>query len=381
MPLELFYGIMISWIILLIIKRLKLKIGLLENVLWLLVATAFIIDYFDVFSMPADWLIYASGVGFLITLVLFSPGDVLMKDRHLKKNQKLNSENKQLIVRSESLRKRFIAMIELLKDGLAFKSDDGMMFANDSLMTMIGFNNNEFSQIDYEAKIHPDDLTMYQNTLRKLTKKKATYEITYRFKKDQKYIWLKEHGTLIHYEDRTMIINLVKSVDVRQYPETEVDILNRLKIDHEMLEHLQSLNRMRKEYYLVFIELSNIPAINRKYGRDIGDLMMGEFLNKMRFNFVKEDQSYFRLSGIRFAMVVKDERKYEILERALKHGGEALNFAMNFGGIEETIFPSFGIQKITVFDEPIDELIERTMKALDIALSDNTHENYFIMGK
>ncbi len=378
---ELYFAIMIAWLLLLVVKRIKLKIGALETLLWVLVGAGFALDYLSVFTMTAEWLVYSALIGLAITMFLFSPGDIFMKNRHLKKNQVLQNENKQLLITSESLRKRFIAMIELLKDGLAFKSDDGMMFANDPLLKIAGFDKNEFAQIDYEARIHPDDLTMYQNTLRKLTKKKSMYDITYRIKKANHYVWIKESGSLIHYEDRTMIISLVKSIDVKHYPETEVDMLNRLRIDHEILEYLQSLNRQRSPYYLVFFELTNIPAINRKYGRDIGDLMMGEFLNKMRFNFVKEDQSYFRLSGIRFAMVVKDDRKYEILERALKHGGEALNFSMRFGGIEETVFPSFGIQKISVFDEPIDEMIERTMKALDIALNDTTHENYFVIGK
>ncbi len=381
MPIEPFFIIMVIWFVLLVVKRVVLKSGAFESLLWFIVAGVYGLNYGVDYNLDTQFILYGSVIGLLITVFFFSPLDVLKKDRHLVKYQDLKDHQKQLVIRSESLRKRFIAMIDLLKDGLAFKSDDGMMFATDFLLEMIGFEDNEFSQIDYEARIHPEDLSMYQNTLRKLTKKNASYEISYRFKRYNIYVWIKESGTLIHYEDRTMILCIVKSIDVKRYPETEVELLNRLRIDHEMLEHLQSLNRMRKPYYLVFIELTNIPAINRKYGRDIGDLMMGEFLNKMRFNFVKEDQSYFRLSGIRFAMVIKDDRKYEILERALKHGGDSLNFAMNFGGIKETIYPSFGVQKITMFDEPIDEILERTTKALDIALDQNTHENYFVIGK
>ena len=377
----LLYGLSSLWVLLVLFKRLRLKEGWIDTLLIVGVLITISLHFFSsVFTLPIEPYFLVS-VGFLYTLIFVNPLDFFNRDRYLTKFQDIKKEHQALLLRSESLRKRFIALIDLLKDGLAFKSDDGMMFATENLCNMIGFSKNEFALEEFEARIHPDDLSLYKNTLKKLTKRSEGYEISYRFKKFSQYIWLKEIGSLVYYEDRTMIISMVKSIDVRQYPETAVDVLNSLKIDQEMLETLQSLNRQRKSYYLVVIELSNIPSINKKYGRDIGDLMMGDFLNKMRFNFVKEDQAYFRISGIRFAMVIQDPRKYEILERALKHGGDALNFSMQFGGIKETLFPYFGIQKITMFDEPINELIERTIKALEIALDDHSQENYFVMGK
>ncbi|MFU8786042.1 MAG: diguanylate cyclase domain-containing protein, partial [Candidatus Izemoplasmataceae bacterium] len=189
----------------------------------------------------------------------------------------------------------------------------------------------------------------------------------------------KENGMMIEYEDRMMIISMNKAIDVKLYPDSEVEVLNQLRIDYEFYEYLQSLNRLKVPYRLVFFELSNIPRINKKYGRDIGDLLMGEFINKIRFNFVKDEKSLFRLSGIRFAMVMKDDRKYDMLERALKHGGDLLNFEMVFGNVKQSVFPYFGIQKISIFDEPIDEMVDRTHKALDIALSDDHQENFFII--
>ena len=377
----LLYGLSSLWVLLVFFKRLRLKEGWIDTLL--VVASLIVISlhlFTSVLSLPIEPYMVVS-MGLLYTLIFVNPLDFFNRDRYLTKFQGLKKEHEALLLRSESLRKRFIALIDLLKDGLAFRSDDGMMFATENLCDMIGFSNNEFSLEEFEARIHPDDLSLYKNTLKKLTKRSEGYEISYRFKKFSQYIWLKEIGSLVYYEDRTMIISMVKTIDVRQYPETAVDVLNSLKLDQEMLETLQSLNRQRKPYYLLIIELSNIPSINQKYGRDFGDLMMGDFLNKMRFNFVKEDQAYFRISGIRFAMVIQDPRKYEILERALKHGGDALNFSMQFGGIKETLFPYFGIQKITMFDEPINELIERTIKALDIALEEHSQENYFVIGK
>jgi GGDEF domain-containing protein len=376
----------IEWIILLIlgliligVKKLVLKKGLIELSLFFAWGILYLIHTFtDLVSFDLIYLEIALYSLFAITLFFFSPSD-LTKDQSALKKDAIKKELKQLTVSYESLRKRFIAMLDLIEDGVSFRSDDGSMFGTEAFIDLIEFDRHEFSQIDYEKNIHSEDVASYTSKLKKLSKKKPTYEMTYRYQTKNGYKWIKEHGVLIHYEDRVMIISLAKSIDVKQYPSSIVEVLNALKIDHALLETLQGINRLKTPYRLVFFELVNIPKVNAKYGRDIGDLLMGEFLNKIRFNFVKDESSLFRLTGIRFAMIIKDDRKYEMLERALKHGGELLNFEMTFGNVKQSVYPYFGIQKITMFDEPIDEIVERTHKALDIALSEDNQDNYFII--
>ncbi len=368
------------WFLLVFVKRVKMKKGDVEIVLFLAVLSGFIVvDILELYQIDGEILLAALYIGFAITLLFFNVRDLRGKNQDLEKLKALKKEHKGLTTSYESLRKRFIATIDLMKDGLVFRSDDGEMFATDYFIEMIGIKTNELSQENYEKNIHPDDINGYLNTMKKLKRKQPDYEITYRFKKGNKYVWVKEKGTMIFYEDRTMVISVGHSIDIKLHPDTEVDMLNSLRFDQAFLEYLQSLNRLKNPYYLVFFELSNIPAINERYGRDIGDLMMGEFLNKLRYNFVKDEQSIFRLTGIRFAMVMKDDRKYQILDRALKHGGELLNFEMAFGNVRQSVYPYFGIQQITVFEEPLDEVVSRTNKALEIAISDDTHENYFII--
>lgn len=369
------------WFLLVITKRVVTKKGDIDVLLFFIVATAFVI--FDILELYAvDFTILSSALyfGFAMTLLFFVPRDLSKKDNSKIKIKALKKELKQLTTSSESLRKRFIAIIELQKDGVIFRSDDGNMFITEPCKNMIEATSNEFAQLDYEKQIHHDDIHGFQKLLAKLNKKHPHYETTYRYNVGNGYIWVKERGYIVYYEDRSMIISTMKSLDVKRYPETEVEMLNNLPIDHAFLEALQSLNRVKKPYHIIFFELSTIPKVNEKYGRDIGDLMMGEFLNKLRYNFVKDEQSIFRLTGIRFAMIIKDERKYNILERALSHGGELLNFEMTFGNVSQSIFPHFGIQKITMFEEPLDEIVKRTHKALDIAINDETTENYFIIG-
>jgi len=140
------------------------------------------------------------------------------------------------------------------------------------------------------------------------------------------------------------------------------------------------MNTKRKEYTLIYFQLSNIPVINERYGRDMGDLMMGEFISKLIYHFLGDAEALYRITGIRFAMVIEDQRKHGMLKRALEEGGDLVNYTMSFGGTRQSVYPYFGIHTIKVFEEPVDEIAARAEKALNIALDDKTQENYFMIG-
>ena len=367
-----------AWFFLLVLKRIRMKSGDLDTLFFVLALGGRIV-FGELQAYPvAPWILDGAAYGGLAyTLLFFSFNQLFDRDQSLVRYQALNKEHKQVLVSHESLRKRFISLIELLKEGLIFRNYDGTLFVTEPFLTMTGHTDNELTEAEYEKRVHPEDRDIVKSTLKKLNRRHPRYQMTYRYQKETSYIWLKERGMLVFYEDRKMIISLVQGIDVRMHPASEVDVLNTLKFNDAFYETLQEVNRRRQPYHLVFFELSNIPLINEQYGRDLGDLMMGEFLNKMTYHFLKDDRSLFRISGIRFAMIVRDERKYEILERALKYGGDLLNFEMHFGSVQETVFPHFGIQKITVFEEPIDEVVKRSNRALDIAKSEESPDNYF----
>ncbi len=367
------------WALWLLFKAAVFKKGFFEWVLLLACATVFsLTEWTTLLTTPLIWqILFALGV--LMSLLFFDIEDFRTRKGEENRWNRLKREIKQLETSFESLRKRFIGTIGLIKDGLAFRSDDKTMFVTDRLKDMLAFDTNDFTWSAFEQGLHEDDADVYKNTIRKLSRRSPDYDVSYRYRIGAKIVWVKEYGTLIHYHNRKMVISVCRPVDVRTYPKTPVEVLNRLKIGHDYLEKLQRLNRDKMPFHLICVELRNIPAVNERYGRDIGDLMMGEFLNKIRHHFLKDDEGVFRISGIRFALIIRDERKYSILHRALQHGGELVNFEMQFGGVKEAVYPYFGIQYVSHFDEPVDEMAARSVKALDIALSENHQENYFII--
>jgi PAS domain S-box-containing protein len=209
----------------------------------------------------------------------------------------------------------------LLREGISFREGD-QMFGSDRWIELFGFENNELTVSDFEQHMVKEDLVQYNLTLEKLSKKNPTYTIKYRIENNGRIEWIEEHGKMIIHRKKMMLVSLIKPIDIQRFPSTDVDVLNTLKNEREMREEMQQLHRKKQPYHLVLIHLTNIPIINEKYGRDIGDLMMGEYLSKLRFKFIKDNRSLFRISGIRFALLIKEKSKFDILDRALVGAGE-----------------------------------------------------------
>jgi len=374
--------VLLIWFIFVMFKKVRMKKGDFDILLLIPAITAYILFFvFELASFPYFALQLYSFIGLGFTLLSIDLKKVSNEKRLKNKHKKLQKDYENLAQRSELLRERFIHMLDLVDDGIAFRSDDETMFGTKKFIDLMKIENHEFSFETLMLKMHPDDQTSYLETLNKLGKKKPTYEAHYRIKKEGEYHWFKEKGTRLIQDKRTMYIAVVRGMDVKKYPTSNVEVLNNVPFEKAYFEYIQKLNKARSPYSIVTFELTNIPAINKKYGRDIGDLMMGEYIQKLAYHFLKDIHAVFRLSGIRFAMIVTDHRKTEMLKRVLEEGGDLITYTMTFGSVKETLFPSFGLTSVKMFDEPVDEIAERALKALDIALDDNVNEHYFIYNR
>jgi len=287
----------------------------------------------------------------------------------------LEQELEHLSTASELLRRRFISTIELINDGISFRDED-IIFGTDKYLSIIGLKENEFTVVDFRNLVHKDDLPQYDMKLEKLSKKYPTYNIKYRVKKEGKYLWISEHGKLLIINKKRSYITTVKTMDIKKYPETDVDVLNTLPDYKEMYSEMQKLNRQKNSYNLVVIQLTNIPKINEKYGRDFGDLMMGEYLSKLRYKFIKDNKSLFRINGIKFGLIIKDKAKFDLLDRALVGTGELLTLRLQFGGVTQTIYPNLGISESPYGGVNPDVVISEADEALALTLRDDFETSF-----
>jgi GGDEF domain-containing protein len=269
-----------------------------------------------------------------------------------------------------------------LNEGLIFY-DEGLsgMFVTEKSAEILSIKNSDLSFDEYINLVHPEDQAEYQVNVKRVNKKNPNYEIKYRVKRNQTYIWVVEKGKIFNHGNKEYLISSLKGMDLKLFPETMIHELDSIP-DEEKLAQVLSQSRKDKEvFYLVFIHLTNIPDINKRFGRDVGNLMIAEYIKKMRYHFARDLYSIFRVTGIEFALIIKDEQKYEVLKRALVSGGDLINLRLNIGGIQQIVYPNIGIIRHDPWlNYEINDFMALGNKALEEAIHNNKR-NYSIFGE
>ncbi len=283
---------------------------------------------------------------------------------------------------SDLLRLRYIATIGLIKEGLIFYNDDlNGLFVTDQYLETINAGKNDLSLEAYVGLIHPDDQSAYLATIRKASKKAPNYDIKYRILKDGMPIWIEERGKVFEFEKKLQVIAAVRPIDIKLFPETLIHEIDSLPTEQQLIQFLTQAMKNTEPFYLVMIQLTNIPDINSRFGRDVGNLMIAEYIKKMRYHFAKDVNSIFRVTGIQFALILKEQRKYDILYRALQSGGDLVNLMLNIGGIQQVVYPNLGIVRHEPWDTfTLNELLMISNKALNEAIH-NPKKNYSVFGE
>ena len=365
------------WLLMIALKYARLKKGVWD-IFWAGLITIFYsLVLFETvpFFLDAAWIIYLGALG---TLLFFNLGSVIKGKDDSLSFKELESKYQALVKSSEQLRTRFLGTLDVLEDGLAFIDDDGAMFLTTPALTLFNLDDPELSEATFIERLHPDDQPALKDIRAKAKKSQKKYHTKYRIQSGQKYLWVEETGLYIKVDKTPMGVVQLRGAEVRMFPKTAVDVLNYLPQESDLDAHLLRLHTEEKPYRVVAMRLSNIPGINAKYGRDVGDMMMGEFLKKMKFHFMKEDAIY-RLQGILFIMVLKDLRKADMLEKALKEDSSLLQTTVDMGGINESVYPYFGVVHVERFDAHALDVKAKAVGALKEALTEDLQDNYSIV--
>jgi GGDEF domain-containing protein len=282
---------------------------------------------------------------------------------------------------SDLLRKRFIHTIGLLNEGLVFYDDDlSGLFLSDEITDILEIDNPQLTIEEFKNHIHPEDQNAYMQSIKKVGKKLPDLLHKYRIRAGSHYTWVEEKGKLFTHKNKYYLISTLTKIDIKLYPKTSIQIVDSLPLEDELTNTLSQLRKEKKPFYLAMMHLTNVPDINKRFGRDVGNLMIAEYIKQMRYHFARENNTIFRITGIQFAVIISDEQKYANLNRALVSGGDLINVRINIGGIVQVVYPNIGIVKNDPWQTiEISEFISLSNKALEEAIR-NSKQNYSIFG-
>lgn len=284
--------------------------------------------------------------------------------------RKLKQKEREL----ESLRLKYISTIELINDGLYYIDlDENNIWISDVLLEKLGFINNTIDLKDFYSYIHEDDLKSYLGSLSSLTSRKQTFKTRYRMLINGQYVWIDDKGKRL-FEDLTsnLIVGLIDLVDTRGFLKTGNELLDNIKTEKDLHNHLKHLYDNNKRFQLALFELKNIPEINKEYGREIGNMLIGEYVKKLINSFMSESSGIFRITGLTFAVTIIDPQKMQILKKGATVNPKFLNMEINYGAVKAEIDVSLGVSSSYAGAKNSEEIY----KEAESALSFTKHKDY-----
>lgn len=288
--------------------------------------------------------------------------------------RELVNKNKDL----ESIQYKFIAALELTEEGIFFNDlDENYLWCNDVMVKDLRLGSNTISYISYKDLIHPEDLEVYTSTVRSLTPERPSYSLTYRVKINNRYEFVKESGKRIFEDENSnVVLGFVKKINAGSFEKTNMSEVDSAKSFEELLVDLTTLFSDRRVFQLVCVNLTTLPEINNRCGRNVGNMIMNEYLKKLRNNFMSDSSVLYRASGLVFYFIITDSRKMEFFKRGLVSDPKAMNLSLNYGSMHAELNVNIGVAEANIDGSTKEELISNCNTAINATLNPNYRLNY-----
>ena len=282
----------------------------------------------------------------------------------------------------EKLRERYLSTISLIDEGVIFYENNfNDVFLSDRAQELFG-GESSMSLKDHSLSVDASDRGEYLRIIEHLSKRSNQYSLKYRVIRGNQRFWVEEKGNFIDVGNKKSIIATIRPLDPTVFKETSYFDLDSLYKEEKMYPVVKDLIALHKPFTFVLFELSNIPEINEKYGFPVGSLMMNDYIKYMKSTYQKEITKMFRLSGLKFAMIIDDDSYYQDFHKSLVSNGSLIyNIKIQIAGIKDVVKPNFGVINYSS-SRQIDsrELVKLAERCLDEA-KESSRRNYSIFGE
>jgi PAS domain-containing protein len=239
----------------------------------------------------------------------------------------------------ESIRHKFIAVLELTKEGL-FSIDliRKEIWMNGSALSLFNFGNEVTPYDTFLHRLVKEDQEKREQILQRLSYEAPSYEFKYRILKESQTIWVIEKGKyLFDHQEEKIIMGTIQAIQTKHFLASNIDVLDGLKTYQDIELDLQKKKTNQQFYDILYISIHNLNHLNLKYGRDVGNMFLSEYIKQMRKTFISESGDIYRMSGSRFIILITDPRRVENLEKGLQTGTHFMDVSMQYGNIRNQL--------------------------------------------
>ncbi len=270
-------------------------------------------------------------------------GHLMIGDLH-DESSKLDAERQldNKIDELNNIKDRFGALMNVSEESIFFYNiDDSTIWCNESLKKNLDLSKNNMDREEFEALIDPEDLRSYKSIVYNLTVSNSSYEAKYRFKTAGGYTFIKERGKRIFGKNGCdEVVGTIEIVRDKHFEKTNMTALDMVNDETKLIIDLEKLIRSNVSFEVVMFKMTNLPEINEKYGRSIGNMVLAEYVKAVKKNFINDDMIY-RVTGLEFVIILTDSRKMQVLKRGFE-SGNLVSLVMPYGSLEIGVECNYG---------------------------------------
>ena len=360
----------------------KNKKNLIKLILGIIIASSlFAFMYIEVLKDYA-FIFDAYSLVYIVIIALFMIPKRITKNLTEYDYFELDNAYEDMKNEHEKLRERYLSTISLIDEGVIFYENNfNDVFLSDRAQELFG-GESSISLKDHSLSVDASDRSEYLRIIEHLSKRSNQYSLKYRVIRGNQRFWVEEKGNFIDVGNKKSIIATIRPLDPTVFKETSYFDLDSLYKEEKMYPVVKDLIALHKPFTFVLFELSNIPEINEKYGFPVGSLMMNDYIKYMKSTYQKEITKMFRLSGLKFAMIIDDDSYYQDFHKSLVSNGSLIyNIKIQIAGIKDVVKPNFGVINYSS-SRQIDsrELVKLAERCLDEA-KESSRRNYSIFGE
>lgn len=239
----------------------------------------------------------------------------------------------------ESIRHKFVAVLELTKEGLfSIDLNTQEIWMNEPASQLFQLGSETSPYETFLHRLVKEDQEKRDQIINRLSYEAPTYEFKYRILKENQTVWIVEKGKyLFDNNAEKMIMGTIKEVQTKHFIASNIDVLDALKTYHDIEVDLQKKKNNQQFFDILYISMHNLNDLNLKYGRDVGNMFLSEYIKQMRKTFISESGDIYRMSGSRFIVLITDPRRVENLEKGLQTGTHFMDVAMQYGTIRDQL--------------------------------------------
>ncbi|WP_168798489.1 EAL domain-containing protein [Herbaspirillum sp. ST 5-3] len=224
---------------------------------------------------------------------------------------------------------RFIATFNQAAVGLAHASIDGRWArANQKLLQITGYSEEELLKLTVFEITHPDDLETSRTLIRRtLAGELQNYSCQKRYRrKGGNYVWVTVSVSLVFDSDGApgYFIAAVEDISLRKRMEQELQfsayhdaltaLPNRALLQDRLSQAIADARSAQRHVAVMMIDLDRFKNINDSLGHDVGDQVIVECGRRLNLNTRRGD-TVARLGGDEFVVILADVGHEEDIAR------------------------------------------------------------------